>query len=196
MLRSPTSFAVFFVFVAVFACTFGPAEAQQTGGCTQDGAWNDTAFQQLLQSLIKESNEILRYDLLKASLQGNSQGFTSNQTLLVLQTFKNELYIKQVLVDLSQWILGMKCDDVLKLLLTMSNSLLRLDVLPYLVNLTIDLQENNATILKAWTNTFDRDDAKKIIDAATPYSCIWGDVNVERLIFVVDTSGSMDTKFK
>jgi hypothetical protein len=44
-------------------------------------------------------------------------------------------------------------------------------------------------------NFFNKRDALAIIEAAAPISCVWGNLSPKRLIFVVDTSGSMSTTF-
>jgi len=77
----------------------------------------------------------------------------------------------------------------------MVNQLIRLDVLPYLANLTTDLRTNYSIILQQFDNTFTKRDAFKIINETQPLSCVWGPILSKRLLFLVDVSGSMATTF-
>jgi len=80
--------------------------------------------------------------------------------------------------------------------LTVDSELLRLKVLPSLVNLTLDIKQNNATVLSVFANTFNQRDALAIIAGAAPRSCVWGDVTyISRIVFIIDVSSSMSTSF-
>jgi hypothetical protein len=61
--------------------------------------------------------------------------------------FDNELIAEDVLANISRWILALYSSDVALILQQWNNELIKLDVLPYLVNLTIDLRTQNQTIL-------------------------------------------------
>lgn len=127
------------------------AVCQSTTGCTQQGAWNSTNFSALIQQLNYEGNELVRQEILQNAvavgvyrniflLQETAQGFTAKQTVLILQEFENEIIAEEVLVNISRWILALYSSDVALILNQWDNELTRLEVLPYLVNLTIDLR--------------------------------------------------------
>lgn len=182
-------------FIIIFFIIIKNIYTTNIGGCNQDGAWNQTNFNDLLNKLKLERNEILRYEILKTSLTSQNKGFSSNQTLLILNCFNNEITIENILINFSPYILGMTCKDVSSLLKSMTNEILRLEVLPFLLNLTFDLRTNNQTIIDIFVNYFSKQKAKDLIEKAHPLSCVWGDVSPQRIIFIIDTSGSMSTQF-
>jgi len=181
---------VIYLLAALFACAFA-----QTG-CDQNGAWSDTAFNQLTNQLTAIQNEITRTDELLNIVNSQDAGFTSTQVVSLLELYVNEINQEDILINISSYILGMYCADVTTILDTYNNELVRLEVLPFLTNLTIDLATNNQTILTAFVNYFNIKDAQAIIDRSVPLSCVWGDVTKDKnVLFIVDRSGSMSTTF-
>jgi len=167
-----------------------------TDPCDQSGALDAGSFSNLVTVLTNIPNIIDRYDALVDFATGNlTSGFSANQSVTLAGLFGNELYVKQMYSDLNIYFLGMKCSDVIAILQTVSNELLRLDILPSVAALTFDLRANGDSIVQIFQNTFNQQDAAAIINGTAQLSCIWGPITSKRLVFVVDVSGSMGTTF-
>lgn len=184
------------LFVVLIAFALSVASANDPG-CSQDGAWNETAFSDLIQAIQKQRIIFDKKDVLFKIIEGSTKGFSSPQVATILQQFgSNELIMEEVLDELNPWILQIYSNETATILRLFRNELTRLDVLPRLANITIDLPKDNETILKEFKNKFNREDALEILEKASPRSCVWGDVKEKRIVFLVDTSGSMSTTFK
>mmetsp|Transcript_46036 Transcript_46036/g.112891 ORF Transcript_46036/g.112891 Transcript_46036/m.112891 type:complete len:339 (+) Transcript_46036:63-1079(+) len=182
--------------VVVVAATVVAAKVPP--GCGQDGAVDSATFGKLMAELKANPFSFDRQEIIKNFVADNVAGLRSNQTIALANLFDNAILRVEVLEMLGPLLLGVTCDDLANgLLEPIHNSFGKMDALKALVNATVDLKQNNATILAQFSNTFTRRDAKSVIDAARPRSCVFGDPrSVKRVIFVVDTSGSMGERFR
>jgi len=94
------------------------------------------------------------------------------------------------------YILNLECKNLAKLLATVPFLKDKLSMMTKYIPLTIDLKQNNATLLESFP-VFDKEDAQKIIDAWTTGSkstipCLFGyGIRAKRVTIVVDYSFSM-----
>lgn len=166
-------------------------------GCSQDGARDPVAFQILIDRMKAESNSITRQELFEASFLTTDRGFSSAQALQVFECFPNSITISELVEKMGPLMLGMRCEDVVTLLKSTASSFSRMDILKATVDHIIDLKDHKELIVTddTFSNYFDKQDAKKLIDGAKQMSCVFGEVTAKRLIFVLDCSGSMVSHF-
>jgi len=144
-----------------------------------------------------EQNSITRQEIFEAALTTSDKGFSSDQVLQVFECFSNSITISELIEKMGPLLLGMRCKDVVALIKSQASSFSRMDILKATVDHIIDLKDHKDTIVtdETFSNYFDKQDAKKLIDGAKQMSCVFGDVSAKRLIFVLDCSGSMVTHF-
>jgi hypothetical protein len=182
--------------------------AELPPGCVEETAMPEEQFQLLhdhLQNTSCTFPGVLRlYDLQqyvsnKDKMQGF--GFSPEQTVALGSLYTDGGLFEQLILDgaltaLGPVTLGLAAEDGDLLLGLTSSQNTRLDILKAIVNVTLDLAENNATYVDAFSGFLYREEAKNIIRAATPYGCAFGNTSVvRRLAFVIDVSGSMGTSF-
>uniref|UniRef100_A0A6B2LBX9 VWFA domain-containing protein n=1 Tax=Arcella intermedia TaxID=1963864 RepID=A0A6B2LBX9_9EUKA len=131
-------------------------------------------------------------------LSNNSLGFTSNQTVTLLNLFSFSSDKARVINISSPFILTLKVDGVVSILKTFSFSSDKLATLSLIINLTntADLQLYNQSIVNLFSFSFDQTEAKKIIANSAPRSCLFGPTNLPRFAFIIDVSGSMSYTFR
>ena len=181
------------IFLLVFLTIIGISYGQ--AGCSQQDPWTNADFSNLMNNLNSVSINEDRWKVLVKSTAGSVRGFDSNQTVQILQVFSFTTYKIKFLTIYSNNILGIDCKSCYNALMTLLTDSDKISVLPYLVNITFDLNPNNATILNAFTFSSSKQTAKEIINNSIKFSCIWGSITTSRVIFVVDTSYSMPTLF-
>ncbi|KNC50964.1 von Willebrand factor type A domain-containing protein [Thecamonas trahens ATCC 50062] len=161
-----------------------------------DGGVNDATFSELMSNLTSTSSSFDRQDMVEKFVAANHPGFSGQQTAQLMTAFPNSLVAIDVLTAISSNVLDLTCDDAVDVLHVFSSELNSLDVLKVLSPMIVDKKANNATILATFSNTFNKRDALEILAATPDRNCIFGDVtNIPRIVFVVDTSGSMSTTF-
>jgi hypothetical protein len=92
-------------------------------------------------------------------------------------------------------VLGLNATEEATLIEVMPFSSDRLTVLQETCSFVLDARINNATILAAFTFSSDKATALEIIENCAPRSCVYGEITVKKVHFVVDTSGSMAGSF-
>jgi hypothetical protein len=130
-------------------------------------------------------------------------GFSPNQTVAIGGLFKSptgslmeELILDQALTDVGPHMLGLAATDGVEILKLSTNQNTRIDILKAIVNVTQDLVEQSKLYIAQFTGFLYQGAAKSIVDAATPFGCVFGNTTVvKRFAFVIDTSGSMATTF-
>jgi hypothetical protein len=92
--------------------------------------------------------------------------------------------------------LGLAASDGVSILQLTANQNTRSDILKAIVNVTLDLTTAGNLYINQFTGFLMQSFAKSIIDAATPFGCVFGNTTVvPRFAFVIDTSGSMADTF-
>ena len=181
------------VVLLVFLTIIGISSGQT--GCQQQDPWTNSDFSELMNKLKSVSFNDDRWKILVQSVSNAVRGFNTNQTVQILKMFDYTDYKIKFLTGYPNLLLGIDCTGCYNILMTLFADSDRIGVLPYLVNITVDLNPNNATILNAFTFSSSKQKAQEIINKSTKFSCIWGDITTSRVVFVVDTSGSMSTSF-
>lgn len=94
------------------------------------------------------------------------------------------------------YILGMTCADVVNVLGAFSFSSDKMTALQTLVeqHVIVDVK-NTEVIVDAFTFSSDKDDARSLLKNLSPRSCVYGNIVAKKVVFVVDTSGSMAATF-
>jgi len=94
------------------------------------------------------------------------------------------------------FVLGYTCDQEIALLNTMTFSQAQLDTLATTCNFILQSDDCTEKIIDAFTFSSDKKTAASTLENCPSRSCVYGTVTAKKVIFVVDTSGSMGGTFK
>jgi len=184
-----------FVLFFVFMTFLGFARSQSPLDLNYVGTWTDDDVNTLCSKLKNEAIPNFQIDILKKSLIGKAEGFTSPQTISILSCFETSTYKARAVDVIDDHVLGLKCKEVVDVINMLVFSSHKLEVLEALKN-TITDTENKALILTAFKSSVDKAKAQAILDKVSqPRSFIYGTVRSKKVVFVVDISGSMDASF-
>jgi len=185
-----------FTLTLTFLALFSTSVLAQVPGCEQQGLDADT-YNALMTNLTNAFSELDAEELFQNFIEASHAGFSGKQIVGLLNHFNNSLIAIEVVEMLAPYSLDLTCEDVRTILNQFASELDALDVLAPLAPLLIDTRANNETILSYFGNTFNREDAEKLLIKYPQASCVFGPgvTKVPRIAFVVDTSGSMSTLF-
>jgi Mg-chelatase subunit ChlD len=158
------------------------------------GCWTEEALASLVKQLKDESFSDGKKRVLRLAVEGTARGFTSEQIRRVLEAFGFDSDMVEAVRILEDRMLGMTSREILPVLEAFSFSADKLKVLAALKDAITDA-ENKFVILKAFTFSGDKEKARKILESVKARSCIYGTVRSDRVVFVVDVSGSMNAAF-
>ena len=158
-------------------------------------AWSDAEFAGLIAELEAASFSSDRMSLLQQRVQNRPEGLTGAQVLQLLATFDFSSDLEAVVQALDEHLLGMKVAEVRQILDAYSFSDGKLAALTVLKD-TITDAEHKHQLLDAFTFSADKEKAAALLEDITPRSFLFGTVNSQRAVFVVDTSGSMEATFR
>jgi len=191
--------------LSVFASV---ALAELPPGCVEDTAMPDDQYSALYDKLkdtpckfpvYMRLYELEQYLSNKEEMKGF--GLSPEQTVEIGSLFDDGGSFDQLVLDgamtaLGPHTLGLACTDGATLLELSSNQNTRIDILKAIVNISLDLGNNSALYVDKFEGFLYKEEAKRIVNEATPYGCTFGNTSVvKRLAFVIDTSGSMSTTF-
>ena len=160
----------------------------------QLGVFSKRDFNYLEKSLKKESFADGKIKRLKDFLNSRNEGFTASQLTRLIKTFSFGSDMVKMIKLIDSRILGMTSNEMLSLLKTFSFSGEKLKALKTLKD-TITDAENKVVILSAFTFDSDKEKARKILATIKPRSLVYGRLRTNRVVFVVDISGSMQARF-
>jgi len=100
----------------------------------------------------------------------------------------------KIIQIMEEHILGLTSKEVVSILAKIPFHSERLTVLKSLKDLITDA-ENKFVIIASYDFSSDKEKARKILESVKPRSFIYGQVKAKRVIFVIDTSGSMEAVF-
>jgi hypothetical protein len=190
----------------VAACALGGVRADLPPGCQEGSSMPADQFSSLYTKL-KDTPctfplYLRLYELEQYVRSVQGYGLSPNQTVALGSLFADgglweQLVLDGALTALGPVTLGLAAEeDGVRLLQLTSNQNTRIDVLKAIVNVTLDLENASIAYVNEFPGFLYREEAKKIIAAATPYGCVFGNTTmVQRLAFVIDVSGSMDYTF-
>lgn len=160
----------------------------------QVGAWPTADVAALVASLTKEKYSDGRMKVLKAAVASRPEGFTSAQIQQLVPLLKFSDDMVNALTVMDEHLLGMTSREVLGVLSKYSNGADKLSVLRAIKDCITDA-ENKFVILDAYTNSTDKDEARRILESVKPRSPVYGTIHSKLVTFVVDVSGSMEATF-
>jgi len=187
----------------VVSCILLLVVAVAAGGCDVVGgdvARSDDEVNVLISQLKKIPFPDEKIEALTEALTKSPLGFTGNQTVAIFECLGFAAWSSDSVDAMLPYILNLECENLAKLMATVPFPDDKLKMMKTYIPLTIDLKQNNATLLKDFSNSFTKEDAQKIIDEYTAGSngskgtipCLFGyGIRAKRVIIVVDKSGSM-----
>ena len=161
----------------------------------QVGAWNKNDFNDLIKAIKKESFSSEKIKVLKEKINLNNAGFNAEQFKKIVKTLNFSSDMLKIVEILDSRILGITSKDLKEILDIFSFSSDKLKVLKALKNTIVD-PENKYIILNSFTFGSDKKTASKILKNIKPRSLVYGLIKSKRIVFVIDVSGSMETRFK
>jgi len=160
----------------------------------QIGSWNSGQFNSLISKLKAKSFSSDKLKALKSELKGNNAGFKSKQVISLLKALSFSSDMLKVVKILDTRILGMRSSEIVSILNTFSFSSDKLKALKALKDTITDV-ENKYLILGAFSFGSDKEKARKILATIKTRSLVYGMIRSQNIVFVVDTSGSMEARF-
>jgi len=160
----------------------------------QVGAWAAADLSNLLKSIEKENFNDGKLKVLKEAVERSASGFTSDQLRQILVKYSMSSDMVSALRILDSRALGMTSQEVRAVLDTFNFTDDRLTVLAAIKG-TITDPENKFGILESFSISSDKEKARKILESVVGRSPLYGSVCCQEVLFVVDTSGSMDARF-
>jgi hypothetical protein len=135
-----------------------------------------------------------RVAVLDAALKGRVEGLSSAQVRRLLGAFGFNADMVQAVQSMDKHLLGMTSAEVVSVLEHLSMSGDKLAVLKVLRD-TITDADHKFVILDAFNMSADKTKARRILNDVRPRSYLFGTVNSQQAVFVVDVSGSMEARF-
>ena len=161
-----------------------------------DQTWKDSDVNELTEKVSGTSFPRQKLDILKKAIDTTSLGFTAGQTKKILKSFNTSKYMADAIQVIDRHILGMRAKDAKELLKELNFPSDKLRVLEVL-RFTITDADNKMVVAEAFRASKHQDEARKMLkDVDQPRSFVYGTVKSKRVTFVVDVSGSMNTKFR
>jgi len=187
----------------VVTCMVLLVVAVAAGGCDVVGgdvSRSDDEVNGLISHLNKFPYADEKIEALTKFLKLSPLGFTGNQTVAIFECLGFAAWSSDSFNVMLPYILNLECEDLAKLMATVPFPDDKLKMMKTYIPLTIDLKQNNATLLKEFSNVYKKEDAQKIIDEYTAGSyrakgtipCLFGyGIRAKRVIIVVDKSDQM-----
>jgi len=157
--------------------------------------WSPAELAGLVTDLERASFSDDRMAILRARVTPRPEGLSGPQVLAILHTFDFSNDLEQVLQILDDHLLGMTVAEVRTLLDAYSFSDGKLGALRVLKDTLTDV-EHKHQLLDAFSFSGDKAEAARILADVRPRSFLYGTVNSQRVVFVVDVSGSMQATFR
>jgi len=169
----------------------------QAGGCVMGNSRTDQEVDGLINAIKKTPFPNEKIVVLLQSLKMSQLGFTGNQTVAVFESLGIAAWSTDSVDAMYPYILNLQCQDLSRLIGTVPIPNDKLSMLKKYIPLTIDLNQNNATLIEAFPG-FDKADAQKIIDNTKGGTCLFGYglVEAKRVTLVVDKSRYMGLSSK
>jgi len=168
---------------------------QTIGDCQPFAALPPSVADTLAKNIAAKSFSSEKLAILASFAANNSLGFTPSTTVLILRLFTFSNDVQAALGLIQKFVLGLNSSDCVAILNVMSFSSDKLASLRLIVGYVMDLQTGSARIIDAFAFSSDKQQAQQIINAAKVRSCLWGELILPRFDFIIDVSGSMNTKF-
>merc|ERR1711957_990897 len=137
------------------------------GGCDVVGgdvARSDDEVNVLISQLKKIPFPDEKIEALTEALTKSPLGFTGNQTVAIFECLGFAAWSSDSVDAMLPYILNLECENLAKLMATVPFPDDKLKMMKTYIPLTIDLKQNNATLLKEFSNVYKKEDAQKIID--------------------------------
>ena len=160
----------------------------------QIGAWKTSDFNNLLKSINKKSFSKEKIEALKNGIKNNNAGFNSKQAIKLIKSLNFSSDMIKIVKILDSRILGIRSSELKDILSVFSFANDKLKALEALKNTITDI-ENKYVILSAFSFSSDKEKARKILATIKPRSLVYGLIRSKNIVFVVDTSGSMEARF-
>ena len=157
--------------------------------------WSAPQMDRLIASLEGVNFSSERVSVLRSTLSARPEGFTAPQVIRILQTFGFNKDMVAAVEAMDAHLLGMTAAEVKGVLAQLSFAKDRLVVLAVLRD-TITDAEHKFVILDAFDMSDHKAQARAILDGIRPRSFLFGTVNTQSAVFVVDVSGSMQASFR
>lgn len=136
-----------------------------------------------------------RLSVLRSALSRRPEGFSGPQVERVLGTFGFNQDMVAAVQAMDAHLLGMTAAEVKGVLGRLDFAKDRLAVLAVLRD-TITDPEHASMLLDAFDMSGDKAKARAVLDGIRPRSFLFGTVNSQSAVFVVDVSGSMEASFR
>jgi hypothetical protein len=157
--------------------------------------WSAAQMDGLIASLEGVSFSSERVRVLGSALARRPEGFSAPQVTRILKTFGFNKDMVAAVQAMDAHLLGMTAADVKGVLAQLDFAKDRLAVLGVLRD-TITDAEHKFVILDAFDMSGDKAKARAILDGIRPRSFLFGTVNSQSAVFVMDVSGSMQASFR
>lgn len=178
-----------FVFLAV--------SSQPQSPCGDSKFVDDSSANKLVNDLKAASFSPAKIAVLRKFLSNNVHGFRGTQVAKILGELGFLSVQKDALTLLEPFIFDFSCKDLATVLEKISFDNSKLDAVRLLASsiLESDWKVNSQVVLDQFFFDSSKAKAKKILDEAKPRNCVYGPITEKFVVFVVDTSGSMETAF-
>jgi len=163
--------------------------------CNQTGAISNTEADNLVSKINAEKFSEDKLAVITDFVANNSRGFTGPQSVKIFKALPFVDTMLKALTIMDVRILQMNCAEVVTVLNVFSFSGAKLDVLPQIMTLITDT-ENNQTIIDNFSFSSDKEKARDILKNLKPRSCVFGYVKEPRISFAIDVSPSMKAQFQ
>ena len=158
-------------------------------------SWSDADVKVLASKINAEALRTTKMNALKEGIKGKPEGFTSKQTIMILNAFDMSRDKSAAVRTIDDRILGMTAKEVSDVLGAAHFPSDKITILQEL-RFCITDEENKYDVLDAIPSQKYKADGRKILDQVRqPRSFIYGTVKSKSVIFVVDLSGSMEVEF-
>lgn len=168
------------------------------GGCDFADSLSDNAFNALITKIKAQPFTPDKVKILAGFAANNTLGFSSNQTVQLIQQFSFTDDRVQAIKTISSFILTLECRGVAAILKSIPFSGQRLETLRVIIELAneADLKAYSQLIIDTFDFGIDKTAARDIIAKSKPRSCLFGPANIPLFAFIIDVSGSMSERFK
>jgi len=157
--------------------------------------WPNDAFAQLLTQIDGEAFSSNKLDILRSQTRARPDSFSGGQIRRLLEAYDFSDDLEDVVRIVEPRLEGLTVAEVAHILEAFSFSSAKLAALRTL-KATITDAEHKHELLSSFTHSSDKEKASRILEEVVPRSALYGSVDSRRAVFVIDTSGSMDARFR
>lgn len=189
-------FAVLFALVAA-VLLLAPSAADAQQACPQSDVRPDAWVQALVKAMNDLGQSSEKMALLQKSVANDTRVFSGAQIVSILTALPFTDDKVQAMTFMSPFIIGLNTTEFVQVLNVISFSSDRITVLKGIKDTLLNATDENKVFIATtcWSMSSDQQAAYVILRDVASRDCIFGSVTALSATFVIDVSGSMDTRF-